>query len=157
MCSFNDMFQIAKDLNSPPGIVHPLLIENYNWVDERLRNMYYSYAPTTSNCDEYNALNNDFNYDGVFDDSLYDKSNMRKRSESDISKYEEEIEKVIIRVNSQSPIQAGKIYPIFTNLFCSLNNDLINILDYDEDALSSINIKSYCDYVSINNNDDEYL
>ena len=54
MSSFN-VFQIAKEMNGPPGIVHPLLVENYAWVDERLRAMYNGYALTSSNCDEYEA------------------------------------------------------------------------------------------------------
>lgn len=29
------------------------MIENYAWVDECLRQMYYSYALTVENCDEY--------------------------------------------------------------------------------------------------------
>jgi hypothetical protein len=55
MSSFNNVFQIAKDMNGPPGLVHPLLVENYAWVDERLREMYNGYALTASNCDEYEA------------------------------------------------------------------------------------------------------
>ena len=54
MSSLN-VFQIAKDMNGPPGLVHPLLVENYAWVDERLREMYNIYALTASNCDEYEA------------------------------------------------------------------------------------------------------
>ncbi len=38
------IFQIAMDINSPPGIIHPLLVENYKWVDERLSEMYYGYS-----------------------------------------------------------------------------------------------------------------
>jgi len=55
MSSFINVFQIAKDMNGPPGLVHPLLVENYAWVDERLREMYNGYALTASNCDEYEA------------------------------------------------------------------------------------------------------
>ena len=51
MSSLN-VFQIAKEMN---GLVHPLLVENYAWVDERLRAMYNGYALTASNCDEYEA------------------------------------------------------------------------------------------------------
>lgn len=54
MSSIN-VFQVAMDLNGPPGLTHPLLVENYAWVDERLREMYYGYALTASNCDEYDA------------------------------------------------------------------------------------------------------
>jgi hypothetical protein len=54
MSSLN-VFQVAMDMNGPPGITHPLLVENFAWVDERLREMYYGYALTSSNCDEYEA------------------------------------------------------------------------------------------------------
>jgi len=33
----------------------PSLVENYAWVDERLREMYYGYALTSFNCSEYEA------------------------------------------------------------------------------------------------------
>lgn len=53
MSSFNNVCQIVQDMNGPPGLTHPLLVENYSWVDERLREMYNIYALTDSNCDEY--------------------------------------------------------------------------------------------------------
>jgi hypothetical protein len=60
------VFQVAMDLYSPPGITHPILKENYAWVDERLREMYYGYALTSDNYDEfkYNGLLKE-NYDWV--------------------------------------------------------------------------------------------
>lgn len=54
MSSIN-MLQVAMDINGPPGLTHPLLIENYAWVDQRLRELFYEYALTDSNCDEYEA------------------------------------------------------------------------------------------------------
>jgi len=54
MISIN-VFKVAMNLNGPPGLTHPLLVENYAWVDERLREMYNCYALTASNCDEYEA------------------------------------------------------------------------------------------------------
>ena len=54
MSSIN-VFQVAMDLNGPPGLTHPLLVEKYAWVDKRLREMYNGYALTASNCDEYEA------------------------------------------------------------------------------------------------------
>jgi hypothetical protein len=54
MSSLN-VFQAAMDMYGPPGITHPLLVEKSAWVDERLREMYYRYALTSSNCDEYEA------------------------------------------------------------------------------------------------------
>lgn len=54
MSSLN-VFQVAADMYGPPGLTHPLLVENFAWVDERLREMYNGYALTSSNCDEYEA------------------------------------------------------------------------------------------------------
>ena len=56
MSSYNNACQIIQDMNSPPGLTHPLLVENYAWVDQRLREMYNIYALTASNCDEYEAV-----------------------------------------------------------------------------------------------------
>lgn len=33
--------------DGPPGLIHPLLIENYDWVDRRLDELYYNYTNTT--------------------------------------------------------------------------------------------------------------
>ena len=55
MSSLN-IFQAALDLNGPPGITHPMLQENYAWVDERLRELYYGYSLSSSNCDEYEEV-----------------------------------------------------------------------------------------------------
>jgi hypothetical protein len=38
--NFN-IFQIAMNINEPQGIIHPLLQENYAWVDECLREKYF--------------------------------------------------------------------------------------------------------------------
>jgi hypothetical protein len=46
---------IAMDTNAPPGITHPLLVEKYDWVDIRLRELYYGYALTADNYDEFKA------------------------------------------------------------------------------------------------------
>ena len=48
--SSNNIFQIVKDLQD---LSDPILKENYDWVDTRLREMFYSYALTSSNCDEF--------------------------------------------------------------------------------------------------------
>jgi hypothetical protein len=37
----NLLFKLLMDTNAPPGIIHPLFIENYSWVDIRLRELYY--------------------------------------------------------------------------------------------------------------------
>ena len=52
--SSNNVFQVTDDFNGLHPLINPsLLDENYAWVDERLREMYYGYALTDSNCDEY--------------------------------------------------------------------------------------------------------
>ena len=38
-----NVIQLALDFNAPPGLVHPLFVENYDWVDNRLRELYYEY------------------------------------------------------------------------------------------------------------------
>ena len=46
---------VAMDLYGPPGLIHPLLVENYAWVDDRLREIYYGYAHRSSICDKYES------------------------------------------------------------------------------------------------------
>ena len=48
---------LIMDTNSPPGIIHPFLIENYAWVDECLTLMYCK----NNNRDEHNY--DEHNYD----------------------------------------------------------------------------------------------
>jgi hypothetical protein len=45
----------AMDINGPPGLTHPLFVENYAWVDQCLKEFYHSYALTADNYDEYEA------------------------------------------------------------------------------------------------------
>jgi hypothetical protein len=40
---------------APPGLTHPLLVENYAWVDQLLREKYYGYALTSVNIDEFES------------------------------------------------------------------------------------------------------
>jgi hypothetical protein len=47
---------ILDSINGPPGITHPLFVEKYAWVDERLEELYYDYTLTTEN--RYNYMNN---------------------------------------------------------------------------------------------------
>jgi len=49
------MFNVAIFKNDPPGLTPSHLVEKYAWVDERLAEMYNSYALTADNCDEYDA------------------------------------------------------------------------------------------------------
>lgn len=52
MSSFN-LFQISKENMADAGLPVSLLTENYAWVDERLEDMYYRYALTVENFDEF--------------------------------------------------------------------------------------------------------
>ncbi len=107
------------------------MIENYAWVDECLRQMYYSYALTVENCDEYEdsglltekwawvdeqleemCITEDrmpvlapdewayCSYDQlVCIEELVPIIKKRRRSETDISDYEDCISTVIKRIN----------------------------------------------------------
>jgi hypothetical protein len=55
MCTLS-IFEIAKDLNSPPGLIHPLLKENYSWVDSYLNELYNNYSLTKDNYNEFEYL-----------------------------------------------------------------------------------------------------
>ena len=50
---FSKFATIAMDAYAPPGITQPLLVENYDWVDQSLREKYYGYALTSENADEF--------------------------------------------------------------------------------------------------------
>lgn len=54
MSSMNTI-QLAMDMNMPPGLIHPLLKENYNWVDHRLSELYNMYSLTEENLDEFQS------------------------------------------------------------------------------------------------------
>jgi hypothetical protein len=189
MSSFN-VFQIAKEMNGPPGIVHPLLVENYDLVDERLCEMYNGYALTSSNCDEYEAaglLKENWDWvdrrleemcnpkeekhpfplcplpitwgyprpcdrlESIEDDNDSMESyigHKRKRSESDISDYEEEAGRTIKRLRCQSPIPTGKYIQLFSNPFCNLDceryNELATAMVYDDESVGSFEFGSTC-------------
>lgn len=172
MSSIN-VFQVAMDFNGPPGLTHPLLVENYAWVDERLREMYNGYALTASNCAEYEAAgllkenwawvddrlremceitDEDFlpmpaplawaNYRGDAQlESLEEVTSLtgykRKRSESDISDYEEEAERAVKRLRCQSPLPTGKyINELFDNKIIVENYDEECYLDSEVSSIS---------------------
>jgi hypothetical protein len=40
-------------MNTLNNFTDSLLVENYAWVDQRLKELYYSYALTAENCDEF--------------------------------------------------------------------------------------------------------
>ena len=122
--NFN-MFQIAMNINGPPGIIHPLLQENYAWVDECLREKYYNnfvekellynyelvvensislLKPTPITWANYksNAILKCIEDDDEEDNELCITYKNRKRAESDISNYEVNVGKVILNAYSNS-------------------------------------------------------
>ena len=42
-------FTNLLSVDGPPGLTHPLLAENYDWVDKRLDELYYNYNYTNTN------------------------------------------------------------------------------------------------------------
>ena len=63
----------VMDINGPPGLTHPLLVENYAWVDQCLKELYHSYALTADNYDEYEAAGLMTENWSWIDDSLREK------------------------------------------------------------------------------------
>jgi hypothetical protein len=57
--SLSRAIAIACDLNGPPGIVHPLLQENYDWVDKRLGELYHSYALSDDSSEQWSSVDSD--------------------------------------------------------------------------------------------------
>jgi hypothetical protein len=116
--NFN-IFQIAMNINNPPGIIHPLLQENYAWVDECLREKYYNNfenyyewidenslyilkpTPITWANFKSRAILKCIEDEGTEDDNETFIEN-RKRAESDISNYEVNVGKVILNAYSNS-------------------------------------------------------
>lgn len=97
-----------------------LLQENYAWVDKLLREKFYDYALTVDNYDE-------FCYAGLKESEEIEKcpsSPVRKRSEDDISDYEENINKMLTRLGCQSPTPSNE----YTN---QKNNGEYNDYEYD--------------------------
>ena len=43
---------ILNSVDGPPGIIHPLLVEKYAWVDQRLEELYYDYEIAPENKEE---------------------------------------------------------------------------------------------------------
>ena len=186
MSSIQNVFQPFNHIkyNDAP-LDASLLIENSAWIDERLREMYYSYALTDSNWDEYEKAGllkekyawvderleemcavtdedflpcplplrwggrDDGNLVCIEDDESSAESsisNTRKRSESDISDYEEEAERAIKRLRCQSPILTGFYHHLFTNPFldCELYNEHITATADEAESVSSLELDSEC-------------
>jgi len=117
-----NIFKIAMNINGP---VHPLLQENYAWVDECLREKYYNnfvekellynyelvvensislLNPTPITWANYksNAILKCLEDDEEEDNELCITYKNRKRTESDISNYEVNVGKVILNAYSNS-------------------------------------------------------
>ena len=117
-----NIFKIAMNINGP---VHPLLQENYAWVDECLREKYYNnfvekellynyelvvensislLKPTPITWANYksNAILKCLEDDEEEDNELCITYKNRKRAESDISNYEVNVGKVILNAYSNS-------------------------------------------------------
>ena len=100
------IFQIARDLNGPPGLTHPLLKENYDWVDNLLKEKYYLYGLTEQNI-------NDYEDSGLLNEKW---AWVDKRLE-DIYKFEESIE------NNEVNILPLRLTPITWVNYKSYNED----------------------------------
>jgi len=145
------VFQIAKDFNGPPGLVHPLLVENFDWVDERLHEMYNGSTEYFPLCPLPLWLRPRDSKQEVSleDDETSVESyicHKRKCSEPDISNYKAKDGEVIKRLGCQSPIPTGKYHPLLTNPFCNLDceryNELASNVAYKKDSVSSIDLES---------------
>lgn len=86
-----------------------ILQENYAWVDKLLREKYYNYALTIDNYDEFCCAGLKEKYDSESEEiEKCPNSPVRKRSEDDISDYEENINKILKRLGCQSPIPSNE-------------------------------------------------
>ena len=130
------IYNTIMNCPAPPGLTHPLLKENFAWVDKRLEQLYYGYALTSENYEDFEYLYNNKYSDvdsilGVKDSILgvkeYSILGKRKRSDSDISEYEED------------RIQDNNVYYDFDEY------DYIYKTDNEEDDLESISL-SVSDY-----------
>lgn len=137
--SASSVYDIAMGYNAPPGLVHPLLQENYAWVDERLRINQYSFEYDCDDCELGIPLRPcpitwvDYRLDHIakgieeFEEPIVYK---RKRAESDIFDHEEELVTVFKKMkleNSKFPIAGVKyIYEPLSNPFCNLDCEHYN-------------------------------
>jgi len=86
-----------------------LLRENYAWVDKLLREKFYDYALTIDNYDEFCYAGLKEKYDSESEEfEIFTNSPIRKRSEDDISEYEENIDRILTRLGCQSPIPSNE-------------------------------------------------
>jgi len=179
------MFASVMDIDSYPGPSMILMNENYSWVDQRLRELYNNYALTSNNYDEYisaGLLNENYAWVDQKLEQLVQVSKevsilgKRKRAESDISDYDEEVanavkrfrygselpsspsnsEKERERLRCQSPFPTNKyIFTPLSNPFCNLDCEIYNYKYEcsDTSSISSLNLESNQDDISANCSD----
>lgn len=79
-------FTNLLSVDGPPGLTHPLLAENYDWVDKRLDELYYNYTNTNYEYPEDEHIkfntprsvttNNDDDDDGADEELCENQSNI---------------------------------------------------------------------------------
>lgn len=129
------------------------LSEKYNWVDKRLYEKYYGYALSCENVDEFIEAGFlgeqsswiDFALEKMCNPTIpplcptspcwiMDPQFNRKRAESDISDYEEEIDRIMSGFHRLSPISKGKYDESFElDSEWSLETNWLSE-EYDDDA-----------------------
>jgi hypothetical protein len=139
--SASSLYDIAMGYNAPPGLVHPILQEQYAWVDERLRLNYYSCQYDCDDCEDgfiprpcpiswvdyrYNHIAKGI--EEVDDPIVIDYK--RKRAESDISDHEEELINAFKKMKTDDdkiPVTESKYnYEPLSNPFCNLDCENYN-------------------------------
>jgi hypothetical protein len=147
------LYDIVMGYNSPPGLTHPILKENYKWVDERLSAMQYSTHYDYDDCEECGFIPCpcpiawvDYRYNhiahGIEDPDPVDViENKRKRAESDISDHEEQVKnafkKMKINDNSESKYKFTPLSNPFCNLDCEEYNYRCSLIEKDGDETDS--------------------
>lgn len=171
--SASSVYDIAMGYNAPPGLVHPLLQENYAWVDERLCINQYSFEYDCDDCElgiplrpcpiawlDYRLDHIAKGIEEVEEPIVY----KRKRAESDISDHEEELVTVFKKIkleNREFPIAGVKyIYEPLSNPFCNLDCENYNykcslIGQDDNDELEPELSELFENWNSVKNEEDE--
>ena len=153
--SASAIYDIVMGHNAPPGLIHPLLKENYAWVDERLQNNQYSYQYNYEDCDdcEYGFMPRpcpiawvDYRYNHIakgieeFDEPIVI-DYKRRRAESDISDHEDDIINAFKKMkfdNSKTTVTESKYtFEPLSNPFCNLDcedyNYKCSLIGHDEE------------------------
>lgn len=164
-----EIFQLAMDYRAPPGIIHPLLKERYNWVDEELEKrekLEKSYAMYKYMCPV--PLKWFYNRDNYFYEALenndiieeYDYTNLNsiQVTFSDLYPYDFE------PYDSDLSVESFSSMPSLVNLN-DLNEfelsypytqSLLRIMDEDELSIQEIILDSYEKDSLYEDEDEEY-